>query len=125
MLIDSLSSAELNDQDLETIPARETSNAELWDDVFESHYTTAESLPLDISQPDRQVSDVPRVQAAHTTAGYRDGIAVAKAEYVQAGFDEGYGLGGEVGRAVGWILGALEGLVATASSGRKRVQVPG
>ncbi|KAK3355984.1 hypothetical protein B0H65DRAFT_453732 [Neurospora tetraspora] len=55
-------------------------------------------------------SDIPRLQQEHTTAGYRDGITVAKAEHVQAGFDEGFGLGATIGAVAGQLLGVLEGL---------------
>lgn len=56
-------------------------------------------------------SDIHRLQQEHTTAGYRDGIATAKAGSVQTGFDEGFGLGGTIGLKVGRILGLLEGIV--------------
>lgn len=56
-------------------------------------------------------SDMHRLQQEHTTAGYRDGIAVAKASSVQAGFDEGFGLGGVIGLKAGRLLGLLEGIV--------------
>jgi hypothetical protein len=57
------------------------------------------------------VSDVPRLQATHSNAGYRDGIADAKSRFVQDGFDEGFALSAEIGRRVGWIIGVLEGVV--------------
>jgi Essential protein Yae1, N terminal len=127
MLIKSLSTAEITDPEAEQIDADESANAAIWDDVFESHtgHPSANSA-LDgtgVTEP----SEVPRIQAAHSKAGYRDGISVAKGQFVQAGFDEGYGLGGEVGRAVGWVLGSLEGLSATASTvstGKKRAYAP-
>ncbi|KAH8662186.1 hypothetical protein BX600DRAFT_437601 [Xylariales sp. PMI_506] len=55
-------------------------------------------------------SDIPRLQAEHATAGYRDGVVVAKGKSIQAGFDEGYGLGATIGLAAGQLLGFLEGL---------------
>ncbi|KAK3395721.1 hypothetical protein B0T20DRAFT_419686 [Sordaria brevicollis] len=61
-------------------------------------------------------SDIPRLQQEHTTAGYRDGITIAKAEHVQAGFDEGFGLGATIGALAGQLLGVLEGLVFALSS---------
>ncbi|KAJ4420925.1 Essential protein Yae1, N terminal [Neurospora sp. IMI 360204] len=68
-------------------------------------------------------SDVPRLQQEHTTAGYRDGITVAKAEHVQAGFDEGFGLGATIGAVAGQLLGVLEGLsFAVVSSAKGRPQ---
>ncbi|KAK4098629.1 hypothetical protein N658DRAFT_407736, partial [Parathielavia hyrcaniae] len=59
-------------------------------------------------------SDIPRLSHAHTTAGYRDGIALAKARTAQQGFDEGYGLGATIGARAGQLLGVLEGLAAAA-----------
>jgi hypothetical protein len=55
-------------------------------------------------------SDIPRLRSTHSTAGYRDGITVAKALSLQPGFDEGYSLGAAFGLRIGYILGALEGL---------------
>lgn len=57
-------------------------------------------------------SDVPRLQSAHSTAGYREGLAEGKNSNVQAGFDEGYSLGVTVGLRVGVVLGVLEGIAA-------------
>ncbi|KAK3497826.1 uncharacterized protein B0T23DRAFT_375226 [Neurospora hispaniola] len=68
-------------------------------------------------------SDIPRLQQEHTTAGYRDGITVAKAEHVQAGFDEGFGLGATIGAMAGQLLGVLEGLsfsLGSSSSAKGR-----
>ncbi|KAH6853943.1 hypothetical protein B0I37DRAFT_441023 [Chaetomium sp. MPI-CAGE-AT-0009] len=58
------------------------------------------------------VSDIPRLSAAHSNAGYRDGITLAKARTAQGGFDEGYGLGATIGARAGQLLGVLEGLAA-------------
>ena len=60
----------------------------------------------------QEVSDIPRLSAAHTTAGYRDAIALAKARTAQQGFDEGYPLGSALGARAGQLLGVLEGLAA-------------
>lgn len=57
-------------------------------------------------------SDMRRLQSEHTTAGYREGVTVAKAASVQAGFDEGFGLGATLGLSAGEIVGVLEGLAA-------------
>lgn len=57
-------------------------------------------------------SDIPRLQQEHATAGYRDGITVAKTMSIQAGFDEGFGLGATIGLKVGRLLGLLEGIAA-------------
>ncbi|KAL1870542.1 hypothetical protein VTK73DRAFT_2581 [Phialemonium thermophilum] len=74
------------------------------------------NLPQSAHHP----SDIPRLRQEHTTAGYRDGIAAAKAQSVQAGFDEGFGLGATIGMRVGRLLGLLEGIVAAVSSGEDR-----
>ncbi|MCJ1308206.1 Essential protein Yae1, N terminal [Agyrium rufum] len=67
---------------------------------FEQWFLT-ESIP----------SDIPRLRATHTTAGYRDGIASAKEEHLQEGFDEGYGLGAVMGLRIGYLVGVIEGVV--------------
>lgn len=56
--------------------------------------------------------DTRRLQAQHTTEGYRDGITAGKAESIQSGFDEGFSLGAEIGLKVGQILGLLQGVAA-------------
>jgi hypothetical protein len=60
-------------------------------------------------------SDIHRLRQEHTTAGYREGITVAKGTSVQAGFDEGFGLGSTIGLRVGYLLGVLEGVAAALS----------
>nr|OQO32715.1 hypothetical protein B0A51_00094 [Rachicladosporium sp. CCFEE 5018] len=55
-------------------------------------------------------SDIQRLRNTHVTNGYREGIADSKEKYIQAGFDEGYSLGAELGMKVGWCLGVLEGI---------------
>lgn len=60
-------------------------------------------------------SDIHRLRQEHTTAGYREGITVAKGASVQAGFDEGFGLGATIGLKVGYLLGVLEGVAAALS----------
>lgn len=66
-----------------------------------------------LSSQQHHPSDIPRLQQEHSTAGYRDGITVAKAESAQKGFDEGFGLGAVIGSKVGLLLGLLEGLAAS------------
>ncbi|OHF03483.1 Yae1 protein [Colletotrichum orchidophilum] len=61
--------------------------------------------------------DIPRLQAEHTNAGYREGISAAKAHSIQAGFDEGFSLGAEVGSVAGQIVGLLEGIAAALDGG--------
>ncbi|KAL1843484.1 hypothetical protein VTJ49DRAFT_1355 [Mycothermus thermophilus] len=70
----------------------------------EPHQTSRPAL----SEP----SDIPRLAQAHHTAGYRDGIALAKSRFAQPGFDEGYPLGAALGARAGELLGVLEGLAA-------------
>ncbi|EEQ84488.1 essential protein Yae1, variant 2 [Blastomyces dermatitidis ER-3] len=68
----------------------------------------------------REPSDLPFLRRQHVTAGYRDGISVAKGEHVQRGFDGGFPVGAELGLRVGTVLGVLEGLVATAAVAARR-----
>ena len=56
--------------------------------------------------------DTRRLQVTHSTTGYREGITEGKAQSIQAGFDEGYGLGANIGLKAGHILGLLEGITA-------------
>jgi hypothetical protein len=89
-------------------------------DVFFS--TNQEPSSSDLQRPsenrftDDELSEVPRMQSIHNTAGYRDGVAASKEGHVQDGFDEGYTLGAEIGFRVGWIIGVLEGLLVGAHS---------
>ncbi|KAH6662195.1 essential protein Yae1 [Plectosphaerella plurivora] len=55
-------------------------------------------------------SDMARLQAEHSTAGYREGLTDSKSHSIQAGFDEGFGLGAAIGAKAGLILGVLEGI---------------
>ncbi|OAX83639.1 hypothetical protein ACJ72_01988, partial [Emergomyces africanus] len=66
-------------------------------------------------EPDREPSDLPLLRRQHVTAGYRDGISIAKGEHVQRGFDGGFPVGAELGLRVGTVLGVLEGLVTAAA----------
>ena len=51
------------------------------------------------------------MRTTFVTAGYREGLADARARAVQPGFDEGYLLGSAVGVRVGWLKGLMGGLV--------------
>ncbi|KAH6671796.1 hypothetical protein B0J14DRAFT_81035 [Halenospora varia] len=66
-----------------------------------------------------EVSDIPRLKEKHETEGYRDGVTNGKAQTVQAGFDEGYGLGAVLGLRIGKILGLLEGICGALGVGVK------
>ncbi|KAL1585949.1 hypothetical protein WHR41_04896 [Cladosporium halotolerans] len=91
-------------------------NNDLFDDVFGSAPASPqlsgardEELALERGNVD-EVSDIPRLRSRHVTEGYREGIAESKEKYIQAGFDEGYSLGAEIGLKAGWCLGVLEGI---------------
>ena len=66
---------------------------------------------------DSHPSDIQRLQAEHSTAGYRDGITAAKAQSIQAGFDEGFSLGATIGLKAGQLLGILEGIAGALRDG--------
>ncbi|KAJ6781921.1 hypothetical protein PWT90_07199 [Aphanocladium album] len=55
-------------------------------------------------------TDMNRLQAEHSTSGYREGVSVAKEASIQPGFDEGFSLGATVGQQAGHLLGILEGI---------------
>ncbi|KAI1905628.1 Essential protein Yae1, N terminal [Ophidiomyces ophidiicola] len=88
------------------------------DDIFGSSPThtpgaspsDAAPAPGSLAEP----SDVPSLRRQHVTAGYRDGIAVAKTDHVQRGFDTGFPIGAQLGVRAGVVLGVLEGLVNCA-----------
>ena len=87
-------------------------------DLFTDIFSASPSPPLDASSSanasfpstSAEPSDIPRLRSTHVTAGYREGIAAAKATSLQGGFDEGYSLGAVMGLRIGQILGILEGL---------------
>jgi hypothetical protein len=83
------------------------------DDVFGS----APSSPSHDARGNTEISDIPRLKEKHETEGYRDGVAKGKAETVQGGFDEGYGLGAVLGLRIGKILGIMEGIYAALRTG--------
>ncbi|KAI1485481.1 hypothetical protein F5X96DRAFT_331038 [Biscogniauxia mediterranea] len=88
-------------------------------DVFGSD-SDADLAELSSSAPHRSGSgagveislDSRRLRGQHTTEGYREGITAGKAESIQAGFDEAFGLGAHIGLQCGQLLGLLEGLAA-------------
>ncbi|KAI5464207.1 hypothetical protein BGZ63DRAFT_421273 [Mariannaea sp. PMI_226] len=90
----------------------ETQNSnDALDDVFgfDSTSPTTEhhhEVALDNSHP----SDMHRLQAEHSTAGYREGVTAAKESSLQAGFDEGFSLGASIGLKAGQLLGVIEGI---------------
>ena len=81
------------------------------DDIYGS---TPTSPFLDAQFSERaheMLSDLPSRQRALDADAYREGLASAKGQYVQEGFDEGYALGADLGLRVGYILGVLRGFV--------------
>ncbi|KAM3505022.1 hypothetical protein MY10362_003208 [Beauveria mimosiformis] len=55
-------------------------------------------------------TDMSRLQAEHSTSGYREGVSVAKEASIQPGFDEGFSLGASIGQKAGHLVGILEGI---------------
>jgi hypothetical protein len=69
--------------------------------------TASASAPGSTTEP----SDLPSLRRQHVTAGYRDGVSMAKGQYVQDGFDAGFPVGAQMGMRAGTILGIMEGLL--------------
>ncbi|KKZ60696.1 hypothetical protein EMCG_04623 [[Emmonsia] crescens] len=93
------------------------------DDIFGASPPLQRPLDHNVGQyhePDREPSDLPLLRRQHVTAGYRDGISIAKGEHVQRGFDGGFPVGAELGLRVGIVLGVLEGLVSGAATAAAR-----
>ncbi|OQO00712.1 hypothetical protein B0A48_13203 [Cryoendolithus antarcticus] len=96
---------------------------DLLDDIFGSAPSSpvrddadAETLEAFATQGNER-SDIQRLRNTHVTNGYREGIADSKEKFIQAGFDEGYSLGAELGMKVGWCLGVLEGIYRALPTG--------
>ncbi|KAF4842407.1 hypotheticall protein [Colletotrichum siamense] len=87
-----------------------------FDDVWGSAPGSPTVVALD-APAGAHPSDMPRLQAEHTTAGYREGVTAAKATSIQAGFDEGFSLGAEIGSLAGQLLGLLEGIAHALDDG--------
>lgn len=62
-------------------------------------------------RPTQILSDLPTLRRQHVTSGYREGLAIGKAQVMQRGFDDGYPFGTELGLRVGAVLGVLEGML--------------
>ncbi len=90
----------------------DTNNNNNFDDIWGDSTTPPTLQHYHHHHHHQEVSDIPRLSAAHTNAGYRDAIALAKARTAQQGFDEGYPLGSALGARAGQLLGVLEGLAA-------------
>lgn len=67
-------------------------------------------------------SDMRRLESEHTTAGYREGLAIGKQQWLQAGFDEGYGMGAAVAVRAGQLLGLLEGIAEAIEGEDSRME---
>jgi hypothetical protein len=80
------------------------------DDIYGSS-PTSPYLNSQASERHEMLSDLPSRQRALDADAYREGLASAKGQFVQEGFDEGYTLGADIGLRVGYILGVLRGLV--------------
>lgn len=89
--------------------ASPTPDADDGDDIWESQ-PSSPVRPSSSSSSRLASADLRKLQHTHSTLGYRDGITAGKAGFIQAGFDEGYPLGGRIGLRVGWIQGVLRGL---------------
>ncbi|KAH6620477.1 hypothetical protein C7974DRAFT_316462 [Boeremia exigua] len=78
-------------------------------------YGSAPTSPfLDAQASDRaheMLSDLPSRQRTLDADAYREGLASAKGQYVQEGFDEGYAVGADIGLRIGYVLGVLRGFV--------------
>ena len=101
-----------------------------FDDVFGSD-SEAGAAPLpphgsgtQTHGQENMTPDIRRLQVTHSTTGYREGITEGKAQSIQAGFDEGYGLGANVGLKAGQILGLLEGIAAALAQQQQKQQAP-
>ncbi|KAI2786491.1 Protein yae1 [Penicillium oxalicum] len=85
------------------------------DDIFGSSPPEVPAIPVQrdpnsISST-TEPSDLPSLRRQHVTAGYRDGVSIAKGEHVQRGFDTGFPVGAQLGMRAGTILGILEGIL--------------
>lgn len=83
---------------------------EPFDDVFGSAPASPTAEGQVEAQNSSHPSDIHRLQTEHTTAGYREGISVAKESSIQEGFDEGFSLGACIGSRAGQLLGIVEGI---------------
>lgn len=81
------------------------------DDIYGSAPTSPSVNAQPSDRTHEMLSDLPSRQRALDADAYREGLASAKGQYVQEGFDEGYALGADIGLRVGYILGVLRGFV--------------
>lgn len=94
-------------------------------DQFDDVFGSAPASPTEQeAQSGSHPSDIRRLETEHTTAGYREGITVAKESSIQAGFDEGFSLGATIGIRAGQLLGMIEGIAdATKAQGSEATKV--
>ena len=83
-------------------------NDDIWASASPSQSNSPSSRPA--RGDEELLSDEPLIRRQHTTAGYREGVSLGKAQTMQDGFDEGYPLGIQTGLRVGFLRGVLEGI---------------
>lgn len=113
-----LARQESRDEDLFVTMALATQPVAVVDDSLDDVFGSDNDSPVfggshdGADGRDSHPSDVRRLQTEHATAGYREGITAAKAQSIQAGFDEGFSLAATIGLKAGELLGYLEGIAA-------------
>ncbi|KAL9108725.1 MAG: hypothetical protein Q9227_006521 [Pyrenula ochraceoflavens] len=80
------------------------------DEDFWGSFQNSRAVTPSSDRQNELLSDAPLIRRQQTTAGYRQGISLGKAETMQSGFDEGYPAGIELGLRVGYLRGILEGI---------------
>ncbi|ATY61218.1 ABC1 domain containing [Cordyceps militaris] len=82
------------------------------DDVFGADDAGDDDAPNVVSRAPESThpTDMSRLQAEHSTSGYREGVSVAKEASIQPGFDEGFSLGATIGQRAGHLIGLVEGI---------------
>ncbi|KAM0333571.1 hypothetical protein ACHAQA_002236 [Verticillium albo-atrum] len=103
----------VNDMPQHTLITDDGGEGDTFDDVWGSAPSSPTTQTRDAassSSAAQHPSDMPRLQAEHSTAGYREGVTAAKTHSIQAGFDEGFSLGAAIGSKAGQIIGLLEGV---------------
>lgn len=96
---------------------------EIWDTSSDHEHAHNDSMAasendanrdaLSPRRPTQILSDLPTLRRQHVTSGYREGLAIGKAQVMQRGFDDGYPFGTELGLRIGAVLGVLEGMLVT------------
>ncbi|KAJ2966509.1 hypothetical protein NQ176_g10120 [Zarea fungicola] len=106
----------LVDLEMESSHIADTAPSNPLDDVFGSD-GGGDAQDVGLQAPEStHPTDMSRLQTEHTTAGYREGVSVAKEASIQSGFDEGFSLGATIGQQAGRLLGLLEGISTALES---------